>query len=38
MVHMRNVEKQELITQMIRKMAPPLGKSKVADAVHSDDP
>lgn len=24
MVHMRNVEKQELITQMIRKMAPPL--------------
>lgn len=35
MVHMRNVEKQELITQMIRKMAPPLGKCMVSVGIIS---
>jgi hypothetical protein len=27
MIHMKNVGRQELVTQLIRKMAPPLGKS-----------
>jgi hypothetical protein len=36
MIHMRNVQRQELVAQLIKKMAPPLGESLLtAQITHS---